>query len=90
MEGEAGAASNFLSDVEQIQIAPHQQDRWLWLGDSCGEYRVSSAYYSMCEDLNDQNDDDDVLFSKLWKTNIPSKVAHFLWRLIRDGFTYQM
>ncbi|XP_014634519.1 release factor glutamine methyltransferase isoform X4 [Glycine max] len=32
-----------------------EQDRWMWLGVSSGECTVTSAYYSMWEDLNDQN-----------------------------------
>ena len=54
----------------------------MWLANSNGQYSVRSAYNVMREDVVEEIQDE--VFEELWKLKVPSKVATFAWRLLKD------
>ena len=65
-----------------MRVQPNQQDRWIWKGGMSGLYSVGSGYHLLNEVVADENEDG--ALTLIWKMKIPSKVAHFVWRLVRD------
>ena len=82
LEGEMELAASFMEDIEELRIQPNQQDRWIWKGYMSGLYSMGSGYHWLNEVVADENDDR--AFTIIWNMKIPSKVAHFVWRLVRD------
>lgn len=54
----------------------------MWLANSNGQYSVRSAYNVMRENVVEEIQDG--VFEELWKLKVPSKVATFAWRLLKD------
>ena len=81
-DNELDMAISFLKDVESYRIQLQHTDQWVWLTDSNGQYSVRSAYNVMREDVVEEIQDE--VFEELWKLKVPSKVATFEWRLLKD------
>ena len=75
-------ADSFLNEVGCIRIQPNSRDDWIWKPDPSGQYSAKSAYYALRGNITEGDDFAD--FEELWKLRIPSKVAVFVWRLLRD------
>jgi hypothetical protein len=84
----------FEQDAEIILALPVHEWRGnflAWHYDDHGLFSVKSAY-KMCRDgllrrkdrgsaLGGSNQVPDPILERIWKTNCPNKVKHFLWRL---------
>jgi len=81
-DNELDMAISFLKDVESYRIQLQHTDQWVWLTDSNGQYSVRSAYNVMRENVVEEIQDG--VFEELWKLKVPSKVATFAWRLLKD------
>jgi len=81
-DSEVPMADSFLNDVGCIRIQPSSRDDWIWQLDPSGQYTVKSAYVALRGNITEGDDCAD--FEDLWKLRIPSKVAVFVWRLLRD------
>ena len=75
-DAEIDVADRFLGDTEGISIHPDRQDKWVWKGDSSGNYSVGSAYKLLLGDSMDENQDG--VFNELWNLKIPSKASFLL------------
>ena len=75
-------ADTFPHEVGHIRIHPHSRDDWVWKLDPSGQYSAKSAYYALRGNIIEGDEAAD--FEELWKLRIPSKVAVFVWRLLRD------
>ena len=75
-------AITFLSEVDGQVILTHGADRWVWVADQSSIYSTQSAYEVLWEGVAEENLED--CFRVLWKIRIPSKIAVFAWRLLRD------
>ncbi|KAL5141003.1 Cullin-1 [Glycine soja] len=82
LEGEMKLVVSFIEDIEEFRVQPNQQDKWIWKRDVSGLYSVGSEYHLLSEVVSDEKEDR--AFTLIWKMKIPSKVAHFVWRLVRD------
>ncbi|KAL5193638.1 putative ribonuclease H protein [Glycine soja] len=82
LEGKIDMVANFMQDIEGLIVQMQRQDVWSWEGDSSGGYTVGSAYWLLDRDSADENQD--AVFTTLWKLKVPSKASVFSWRLIRD------
>ena len=56
-DAEIDVADRFLGDTEGISIHPDRQDKWVWKGDSSGNYSVGSVYKLLLGDSIDENQD---------------------------------
>ena len=72
----------FLQDVEGFRIRPDLHDQWKWAVEPSGSYSARSAYKVIREGISGEGQDGG--FKDLWKLKVPSKVAMFAWRLIKD------
>ena len=81
-DSEIDMAIAFLHDVEGFRIRPDEHDRWKWAAEPCGSYSAKSAYKVIREDISGYGQVGQ--FKELWKLRVPSKVAMFVWRLIKD------
>ena len=75
MEGEIDMTAKFMEDIEGLIIQLQRQDTWNWEGDSSGGYTVGNAY--MLLDRDSTNENQDGVFTALWKLKIPSKASFF-------------
>jgi hypothetical protein len=69
---------------EGFSYQPTAGDKWRWMPDSKGLFSVKSCYSSLLTTRQGVLLEANVLIAikKLWKTNIPSKVNLFGWRLL--------
>ncbi|RZB94304.1 Nucleolin 2 isoform G [Glycine soja] len=81
-DSEVDLAITFLSEVDGQVILTHGAVRWVWVADQSGIYSTQSAYEVLREGVAEENLED--CFRVLWKIRIPSKIAIFVWRLLRD------
>jgi len=81
-DSEVDLAITFLSEVDGQVILTHGADRWDWVADQSGIYSTQSAYEVLWEGVAEENIEE--CFPVLWKIRIPSKIAVFAWRLLRD------
>ena len=81
-DSEVDLAITFLSEVDGQVILNHGADRWEWIADQSGTYSTQSAYEVLWEGAAEENIEE--CFQVLWKIRIPSKIAVFAWRLLRD------
>ena len=81
-DSEIDLAITFLSEVEGQSIHHHGADSWEWVADQSGIYSTQSAYEVLLEEAAVESIEE--CFEVLWKIRIPSKVAVFAWRLLRD------
>jgi len=79
---EIGMEASFLNEVEGSHIQIKRRDEWNWIADPSGQYSTKSAYDEMRGVAPEGNQVKE--FEELCKLKIPSKVAVFAWRLIRD------
>ena len=81
-DDEIDSAAVFLNKIQDM-ILPHQgPDVWEWTANSTGQYTANSAYKVLMEGAAAVTQED--CFAKLWSIKVPSKIAIFAWRLIRD------
>ena len=71
-------AAKFLQDLEDISIYRDREDQWIWKADASGVYSAGSGYKMLMSTQTDENQDS--VFTKLWKVKAPSKAAFFAWR----------
>ena len=69
-------------EKEGQSIHHHGVDSWEWVADQSGIYSTQSAYEVLLEEAAVESIEE--CFEVLWKIRIPSKVAVFAWRLLRD------
>ena len=85
LESELEMASNFMQEIEVIQIQPQYSDKWVWMVDPSGEYTAKSAYGLLSQEGQVEDSNNKAVFVDLWKMKVPSKVQHFVWRLVRNN-----
>ena len=78
----------FLQDLEDISIHPDRENKWIWKEDAPGVYSAGSGYKKLMSAQIDENQDS--VFTKLWKVKAPSKAAFFAWRLLKDRLPTKM
>jgi len=78
-DSEVSMAGSFLGEVAGIQVQINCRDDWVWLSH---QYSAKSAYDMLRGDI--VQGDDVVDFVELWKLRIPTRIAVFVWRLLRD------
>jgi len=83
LEGEIDMTAKFMKDIEGLIVQLQRLDTWNWEGDSSGGYTVGNAY--MLLDRDSTNENQDGVFTALWKFKIPSKASFFAWRLTLEG-----
>jgi len=66
----------------KASIHNHGADSWEWAADQLGIYSTQSAYEVLWEEAAKESIEE--CFEVLWKIRIPSKIAVFAWRLLRD------
>ena len=81
-DDEIDMAAKFLEELEGISIHLDREDKWIWKEDASGVYTVGNAYKMLMTDHTDENQDG--VFTELWKVKVPSKASFFAGRLIRD------
>lgn len=81
-DSEIEMAVAFIQEVEGITISSDSNDHWRWTAEPNGSYSARSAYRAIREGLLGEGQDGG--FKELWKLRVPSKVAMFAWRLIKD------
>ena len=81
-EVEVDTVAKFMEDIQAVTVQVNQQDSWGWRLEPCGVYTVTlgSAYKVLASQLSEDKFDE--VFKQVWKLKIPSKVSHFIWRLI--------
>jgi hypothetical protein len=88
-------------DIELIRAIPlstrRTTDLWSWFFEKNGIFSVKSAYRMIVdtkrrrEDWIEQRpessnqDDEEKMWTKLWKVSVPSKLRVFLWRLAKNS-----
>ncbi|XP_040869516.1 uncharacterized protein [Glycine max] len=81
-DNEIDSATVFLNEIQDM-IFPHQgPDVWEWTANPTGQYTANNAYKVLMEGAAAVTQED--CFAKLWSIKVPSKIAIFAWRLIRD------
>jgi hypothetical protein len=92
-------ASFLPMDVQEIMNIPlssvRQDDRWAWNYERNGSFSVRSAYRMIIctkkrredwlEHHVSSSNDESQNWSMLWKTNVPSRVRLFAWRLAHNS-----
>ena len=68
--------------VEGKLIQRQGSDDWEWKGDPTSKYSAHSAYNMLWEETTAGSQED--CFEELWRIKIPSKIAVFAWRLLKD------
>jgi hypothetical protein len=61
------------------------EDTWLWSDDKNAGFTVKSCYYLLLKKLREPQVLDhltEIVFSRLWKGGVPSKVCAFSWQLL--------
>ena len=53
--------------------------------DPSGEYTAKSAYGLLSQEGQVEDSNNKAVFVDLWKMKVPSKVQHFVWRLVRNN-----
>ena len=81
-DNEIDSAVSFLNEVEGKLIQRQGSDDWEWKGDPTGKYSAHSAYNMLWEETTAGSQED--CFEELWRIKIPSKIAVFAWRLLKD------
>ena len=81
-DSEIDMAVSFLQEVEGFRIRAHIGDHWMREADSSGQYSVRSAYSLLRQHVAEEVQVEE--FRELWKLKVPSKVAVFAWRLLKD------
>ncbi|RZC16876.1 Formin-like protein 20 [Glycine soja] len=87
-DDEMEMAVKFLQDLEDISIHPDREDKWIWKEDASGVYSAGSEYKKLMSAQTDENQDG--VFTELWKVKAPSKAAFFAWRLLEDRLPTKM
>ena len=87
-DDEMEMAVKFLQDLEDISIHPDREDKWIWKEDASGVYSAGSEYKKLMSAQTDENQDG--VFTELWKVKAPSKAVFFAWRLLRDRLPTKM
>ena len=72
----------FIQEVEGYKIRSNIDDQWVWATESSGSYSARNAYRVIREGISEGEQDGQ--FKELWKLKVPSKVATFAWRLLKD------
>ena len=75
-DAEIDVVDRLLGDTEGISIHPDRQDKWVWKGDSSGNYSVGSVYRLLLGDSIGENQEG--VFNELWNLKIPSKASFLL------------
>ncbi|KAG7583713.1 Reverse transcriptase domain [Arabidopsis suecica] len=67
------------------------KDRYTWDYSKTGHYTVKSGYWVLTQIMNQENTPQEVLqpnlnpiYEKIWKTDAPPKIQHFLWRCLSN------
>ena len=81
-DSEIDLAVNFLREVEGKVIQQQGSDEGEWTADSTGQYSTCNAYQMLDEEAAAGNQEE--CFVELWRLKIPSRIAVFAWRLLRD------
>ena len=87
-DDEMEMAVKFLQDLEDISIHPDREDKWIWKEDASGVYIAWSGYKKLMLAQTDENQDG--VFTELWKVKAPSKATFFAWRLLGDRLPTKM
>ena len=81
-DSEIDLAVNFLREVEGKVIQQQGFDVWEWTRDPTGQYSTRNAYNMLGEEAAVGSQEE--CFEKVWRLKIPSRIAVFAWRLLRD------
>ena len=73
-DSEIELAVAFIQEIEGITISPDLNDQWRWAAEPNGSYSRESVL----------GEGQDGGYKELWKLRVPSKVAIFAWRLLKD------
>jgi hypothetical protein len=83
--------ANLVELICNIIISPRaMQDRLVWAGTSTGQFTVQSAYHlevdrqASSHGSSSARDSNTILWSLLWKLQIPRNVLLFLWRACNE------
>ncbi|KAL8149999.1 hypothetical protein AgCh_006858 [Apium graveolens] len=67
--------------ILSMPVNKEDSDTWYWKFEKLGQYSVKSAYGSIRDDKDsNQNADNSGFWRQLWNLKIPPKVKHFAWR----------
>lgn len=61
------------------------QDKASWMHTTDGNYTVKSGYNLLQANHGQASDTPISLFKSLWKFQLPSKIKHFLWRVLHNA-----
>ncbi|KAK2357157.1 hypothetical protein QL285_094457 [Trifolium repens] len=69
---------------EGFSFQPTCSDRWRWIPNTNGIFSIKSCYSWLVDSRQEGSLDDNLLnaIKKLWRTDVPSKVHAFGWRLL--------
>ncbi|KAH1197453.1 Dipeptidyl aminopeptidase BIII [Glycine max] len=81
-DNEIDSAAVFLNEIQDMTFPHHGPDVWEWTANPTSQYTANSAYKVLMEEAAIVTQED--CFAKLWSIKVPSKIAIFVWRLIRD------
>ncbi|KAH1189414.1 hypothetical protein GmHk_20G057188 [Glycine max] len=81
-DSEIARADSFLGDISQQQLHPLREDTWIWKPEPAGDYSTKSGYDLIWGELMEARQEQD--YGAIWKLKIPTKIAVFTWRLLRD------
>ena len=81
-DNEIDLAISFVREIEGKAIQQQGSDVWEWIGDPTDQYSTHNAYNMLGEESAVGSQED--CFEELWRIKIPSRIAVFAWRLLRD------
>ena len=78
-------------EIKQIHVSGFgQEDAYVWLFTSDGEYFVRSAYHMLALGLvlaeqTSTSSGDQKVWKGIWCIRAPNKIRHFIWRAVKDS-----
>ncbi|KAF7826312.1 hypothetical protein G2W53_017476 [Senna tora] len=67
-------------------------DSWFWRFNPTGHYSVKSGYKEYCREVlsatsrSDKSMQHPDVWRRVWKSKLPGKVKHFVWRMVKEIF----
>nr|KYP70684.1 hypothetical protein KK1_009912 [Cajanus cajan] len=75
--------STFQHLLSQVNLVKQDQDKWVWLANSTGDFSVHSAYtaFHNLQHISQTNS----VCGGLWQLGIPPTAAVLMWRLVQNA-----
>ncbi|GAU31968.1 hypothetical protein TSUD_359130 [Trifolium subterraneum] len=83
-ENEVQQLTELQGQFDGLSLHNNNHDQWRWIPDSNGLFTVKSSYTNLLDLWQVELQDAHVLevIQRLWKSDVPSKVNVFSWRLL--------